>query len=612
MRADEIKYIENEIEYVLLRPGIYVGSTEKNQKDTYILVDGKFQKQTIEYIPAFEKMIDELLSNSVDEAIKTNFKYGNKIEVITDVSGKISIVDNGRGISSSVEPTTQLPQAVVALTKLKAGSNFSKESASIGQNGVGASLVNIFSKSFEVETSDGIKKTTIHCSDNLSKMTFSQRSSKHQGTKITYLPDYPRLNMEGLNSAHLSLIEKRILNLSLCYPEITFSFNGNKIPKMNLKSYTQLFGESGTVFQDTTDNLDIAIVPFQESSELISFVNGIDTSKHGQHLTVFNRLFEKALKETKKTQDIPLNQFLNNCRVFILLKNVNNPSFSSQIKDELTNSYADVKKYFDGLSFDKMIASMMRNKEFSSYIQEYNSTMQRLKERKDLAKDEKQLKKHKVAKFLAPISSRTEFCNFYICEGDSAFAQLINVRNNFTAGYPLRGKVINPRTASAKKLLDNENMKDLIALLGLRLSEPSIEGFKWKSICILTDADNDGTGICAQLLNIFYTYWPDLINKGKVFRVMSPLIIAKHKTTKVKDVFYSLKDFVKKQEEYDILEYNKGLGSLDKEEYRKLVDNPVLIKFSDLETTERTLDKVFGKCNQDERKDWLLEESEGD
>jgi hypothetical protein len=90
------------------------------------------------------------------------------------------------------------------------------------------------------------------------------------------------------------------------------------------------------------------------------------------------------------------------------------------------------------------------------------------------------------------------------------------------------------------------------------------------------------------------------------------LIIAKHKTTKVKDVFYSLKDFVKKQEEYDILEYNKGLGSLDKEEYRKLVDNPVLIKFSDLETTERTLDKVFGKCNQDERKDWLLEESEGD
>jgi len=564
-KADKIRYIESDIEYVLTRPSLYIGSIQPNQLDTYLLEDNKFVKKSIEYIPAFLKLFDELITNSTDEAIKTNFVYANKIEVNIDVHGRIGITDNGRGLSSDIEENTKLPQAVIAFTKLKAGSNFDGDRIGAGQNGVGASLVNIFSKDFIVDTSDGEKKTLLHCENNLSIINHSQRKNSQQYTSISYLADFEKLNMTHLDDVHKSLIEKRIINMSLCFPEITFTYNGKKLPKLSLRDYVKMFDSDPIIFQDTSEFVDIVIVPFQQSSEVISFVNGVDTTKHGQHLTLFNTLLNKALKENKKTADISLTQFLTNCKVFILLKKIKNASFSAQIKDELTNPYNEIKSYFNN-DFDKLLSNMLKNKEFYEAVKNYADAIKNLNDRKSLEKDEKKLKKLKVAKFIPSISSKLEYCNFYICEGDSAIGQLINVRNNFTAGYPLRGKVINPRTSSAKKLLDNENICDLVALLGLKLSSPSIENFKYRAIYILTDADTDGDCIAAQLLNIFYTYWPDLINKGKVFRVISPLIIAKHNQTKQVDNFYSLTDFYTKQTEYSILEYNKGLGSLSQEE----------------------------------------------
>ncbi len=607
MKAEKIKYIEDDIEYVLMKSGIYIGSIEPNQIETYIFKDEKLKKETIEHIPAFLKLFDEVISNSVDEAIKTDFRFANKIEIKADKTG-ITIIDNGRGISSLPEENTGLPQAVVALTKLKAGSNFKEERSGLGQNGVGAALVNIFSKKFNVDTSDGIKKTIITCKNNLSTMKFSQKKCSKQYTKISYLPDYERLNMIGLDEIHLSLIRKRLLSINLCYPQISLVFNGSKLGKSTLKNYINMFDSSSVSFISQNEFIDIAIMPFQEKSEYLTFVNGNETLKHGQHLEVFNRLFKKAIKnhKSKSINQISLNNFLTNCRVIIILKNMKNASFPAQIKNELTNSYSDVKTYFKDVDFESFLMTILRNKEFKDCMKEYAEALLKIAERKELGKDEKKLKKRNVSKFLAPISNRKKFCNFYLCEGDSAIAQLINVRNNFVAGYPLRGKVINPRKATLKDVMNNDIMKDLLHLLGLKLSSPSIEKFKYKAIYILTDSDVDGDAIAMQLLNIFYTFWPDLIHQGKIFRVLSPLIIAKHKKTKELKIFYSIVEFNKNNELYDILEYNKGLGSLDLKEYRKLVDSPELIEFTATDNTEAMLDMLFGKSNEDKRKQWLL------
>ena len=625
MKAEQIQYIENDVEYVLMRPNLYIGSTSNNATRSFILRNDRFIDSYFEYVPAFLKLFDEVISNSVDEATKTNFKFANKIEVTFDVHSRISITDNGRGISSEIEPNTKLPQAVVALTKLKAGSNFNKESTSIGQNGVGASLVNIFSKEFCCETSDGEKKTTINCYDNLSKMSYNQRKNSSQFTKISFLPDYERLAIDitdtKVKATYHDLIYKRVLNMAMCYEQITFTFNGQRVKNYSIKEYAKMHddrfdaAEQTPIFNISGANVDVAILPFQNNSATISFVNGIETYRHGQHLSVFIDLFKKAIKDSsnRKLNGLSAEDVLKNCTIFISVKNVINPSFSAQIKDELTNSYSDIKKYFADAEIDKLLASMMRNQMFKDVIDIMSESVNKINERKAVEKDEKKLKKHKVTKYIEPISNKTEFCNFYLCEGDSAIAQLINVRNNFTAGYPLKGKAIpNPRTASPQKMIANETVKDLLYILGLKLSSDSIEDFKFRSIYFLTDQDNDGDCIAAQLLNLFYTFWPDLIRQGKIYRVLSPLIIAKRKTTKEKETFYSLQEFIKNQDDYDIIEYNKGLGSLSKEEYAKLVNNPVLIQFSESDCTEEKLDLIFGKSNQDKRKLWLNSDEENE
>ena len=601
MKAEDIKYIEDDREYVLLRPNIYIGSISKNRIESYLLENDKFVKIDIEYTPALIILFSEIISNSVDEAIKTNFKFANKIEVKIDVHGRISIIDNGRGLSSEIEEITKLPQSVVAFTKLKSGSNFEKDQVSIGQNGVGASLVNIFSKEFTVETSDGIKKTHVVCKDNLKTFTYNQRKDKKQFTKVTFLPDYSRLNTQ-LDQTHIKLIEKRLINLNLTYPDITFSFNGKRMPKMSLKTYANYFSDK--FFQYSSDTTDIIIIPYQEQTEYISFVNGVDTYKHGQHITVFQRQLNKALKDTNKRafQNTSSDQLFTNCKIIIIVKNLKTAQFSAQIKDELTNPYTDVKEHMN-LELDQLINTLSRDNEFIKAIRQYSDAIEKIKERKEIEKTEKKLKKQNIVKYLAPISKKLSECHLYICEGDSALAQLINVRDQFTAGYPLKGKILNARTASLTKMLNNENMRELISIMGLKLSSEDISKFKFKSIRILTDQDSDGNCIALQLINLFDTFWPDLIKQKKVFRVITPLIIAK-KNNKIKE-FYSLDDYYKFQKEYKIIEYNKGLGSLTREQYQKVVKKPKLIEFIYTDKTRDMLDMIFGKSNEDERKIWL-------
>ena len=603
MKADNIKYIEDDREYVLLRPNIYIGSIAKNKVETYLLNKNKFIKEYIEYTPALIKLFDEIIINSVDESIKTDNKFANKIEVKTDVHGRISISDNGRGLSSEIEETTQLPQAVVAFTKLKAGSNFdeSENTYQNGQNGVGASLVNIFSKEFTVETCDGIKKTHLVCKNNLNTFTYNQRKYNKQYTKIEFKPDYERLN-SALDETHIRLIEKRLINLALTYPNISFIFNGKKLPNINLKTYAQFF--SNNFFQYSTDTTDIIIIPFQQQTEYITFVNGVDTYKHGQHLTVFQRAINKALKDTNKRifQNLNSEQLLTNCKIIIVVKQMNNPRFSAQIKDELTNPYTDVKDHMQ-LDLIPFLDQLARDKNYLKSIQEYAKAIENVQELQKIKKEEKKLKKQKIVKYLPPISKKLSDCHLYICEGDSALAQLINVRDKFTAGYPLKGKIINPRTATAQKLLQNETITDLVSILGLKLSSKDISNFRFKSIRILTDADTDGNCICMQLINIFQLYWPELIKQNKISRVLTPLILAK-KDKQIKE-FYSLEEYYKYQKEYKIIEYNKGLGSLNKNQYAKIITAPKLINFNVTSESERLLDMIFGESKEDERKEWL-------
>lgn len=219
-----------EVEHVLLRSARYLGGTAKSLNTRFCLEDSNIVFKTLEYVPALLKLIREIVDNSIDEGIRTGFKYANKI-IITISNDTISVEDNGRGIpvinaedSSGNKLDKLMPE--LAWTELRAGSNFDddEDNTSIGQNGEGSSLVAIWSKSFIGETSDGNLYCKVECKDNLSSINVSTKNSKKKFTKVTFKPDLERLGLESINDVYKDLIEFDLMFLKETFPLISFEF----------------------------------------------------------------------------------------------------------------------------------------------------------------------------------------------------------------------------------------------------------------------------------------------------------------------------------------------------------------------------------------------------
>ncbi|RMD47279.1 MAG: hypothetical protein D6834_01160, partial [Aquificota bacterium] len=233
MNKNEIVKLSDR-EHVLKRPNMYIGGLEPiKEKDLFFdFQKQKFEYKEIEYVPGLLKIINEIIDNSIDEAIKTNFKYANKISVkIND--NEIKVEDNGRGISTDIEKTTKLPQAVVAFTHAKSGSNFGNddERKSIGMNGVGAFCTAVFSKKFKVETKNNKELCKISLKNNLNNVNFhkSKSRTKDTYTKISFEPDLERFKLKEIKEEYKSLVFQRLLMLSQVFPTINFKFNGKTI-----------------------------------------------------------------------------------------------------------------------------------------------------------------------------------------------------------------------------------------------------------------------------------------------------------------------------------------------------------------------------------------------
>ena len=220
----------SDTEHILKRSARYLGSVVETTNTRFILSEETIKYQECSYIPALLKLIREIIDNSIDEALRTNFKYANKIS-ITITKDTIIVEDNGRGIPVIQAEDSQgnkledlMP--TLAWCSLKAGSNFNDEddNSTIGQNGEGSSLVNIWSKEFIGETSDGNLYYKLVTKDNMATKEISTKASKKQFTKVTFKPDLGRMNLEAIDEFYMDLIEFDLLFLKETYPKINFEF----------------------------------------------------------------------------------------------------------------------------------------------------------------------------------------------------------------------------------------------------------------------------------------------------------------------------------------------------------------------------------------------------
>ena len=600
MKEEKIVTLDD-ISHCLLRPNMYLGSVKQNIVEEYIHDHGSFKKKEFEYVPGFITAFKEIISNSLDENLKTKGKFANNIKVeFTDEY--ISVRDNGRGIPSTIVEGLEVPASVAVFTSLKTGSNFSDDSTSIGQNGVGASLTQIFSKKFYVETCNGGKLTKLTCQNNGSDIQYKISDKEGNYTLVQYWPDFPRFSMTKIDDIHKNYIIKTLMDYSICFPDITFYINGKKLVA-NFKKYCEYYSSNFETF--SYENVDICVYPGEY--EQTSFVNGLNTKRGGNHVDLIVNKITYAVREliAKKYKEIKPLDVKNKTCYIINFRNFTAPRFDSQTKENLINTTKEVQDFVNDVDFSLIAKKLFKNEEMMFPIIESFKIKEELKKRKELKSTESKVSKKKIAKLIDANSNDRSNTILFLAEGNSALSTFIEVRNPNEGGYPLRGKVISPQETPLSKLMQNSEILDILAALNLKLSDPSIENMNYGKIAIMTDADEDGSSIACTLINLFYTFWPDIIKKGKLLKTLSPLIIAKDPETKEIKEFYTLTEYrnYPNFESLEIKEFNKGLGSLTKEAYRKMMNVFVVITEDDV--ARNSLDMAFGKDSQP-RKEWLL------
>ena len=563
-------------QHVLLRPSMYLGSMKPSTSMKFIIDDEMIIKKEITFIPAFLKLIDEIVMNSIDESKRVGSKLNSiKVDLSSD---KVIIHDNG-GIEvvKNKDHNEWIPEMV--FSNMRAGSNFSddEERTWAGTNGVGSSCVNIFSKEFIVSTCDGKNNFTQTFSNNMSYRTKpSIKTSTKKHTQISFIPDFQRFGIDKIDEDHFKIIEKRIYDLAGCNPGIKFTFNGNPINFKSFEDYVKLYTQDYFFESSKNKNWSIAIALSENGFQQVSFANSTETYDGGTHIDYIMNQIIVALREffmKKHKVDIKPSELKQHMFLF-LDSTIINPSFSSQTKEKLITEIKDFGSTFE--VSDKLIQSILKS-------EIVNSILDWIQKKKDAetSKMERSLKKVKVDKLIDCNTSNRETAEIFIMEGLSALGDFRQYRNPKTqAAFTLRGKFINTNTIPNKKILENEEASGLLTSLGLSLFDKSIKNLRFGYIIINSDMDFDGDSITGLLLN-FFSRWPELFERGIVKRSITPLLVIK--IGKEKKYFYNHNEYeewlVKNKNKKFELDYKKGLGSLETEEFKEMIQNTKLITF---------------------------------
>lgn len=598
--SDNFKVL-SDIEHVLQVSSRYIGSIKNTKIQEYVFENDCFVEKELFLNFGFMKIFQEILDNAVDVHVK-NKTPNAKIWVKMDKKG-FSVKDNGSGIPiRKYENDMWVPE--LAWTQLRAGTNFNVDT-SIGMHGEGSSLTNIFSKEFIGTTASEGKKFIITCKNNLSTKDIKIKNYTGESfTQVDVTPDFKRFGMDEFTQDHMDFLAKRIIDIAFCYEDITFNLNGKNVKTNSFKSYVNMYSKDNISFD--YGNLKFALIPSEEFKHM-SFVNGIYTFGGGTHVDTLSLSITKELSDMfkKKYKSIVPSNFSNKMFLVCFFNNFKSPKFNSQTKENLVNEKSDLTPFFKEVDFTDVGKKI---KKFDPYIEEVLESFklkEELKRRKELKSTEKKAIKKKIAKLIDANVQDRKKAVLFLAEGNSALSTFIEVREQYEGGYPLRGKVISPQDTPITKLMQNTEIQDILAALNLKLSDKSIDDMNFGKIVIMSDADEDGNSIACTLINLFYTFWPDIIKKGKLLKAISPLIIAKNKKTKEVKKFFTLNEYKNDPdfENYEVLEHNKGLGSLSKSAYREMMNT--LVTVEEDETSREILDMAFGKDSQP-RKEWLL------
>jgi DNA topoisomerase-2 len=616
---------KTQLEHVLHRPGMYIGDIDKVTTERWVFQDSAITKRVLTFSPGLYKIFDEIFTNALDHSQRDQTL--KKIEVSIDkMTGEITIFNDGEGIPVEIHKVHGKYVPEIIFGEFHTSSNYDDSEARTvgGLNGYGSKLTNAFSKKFTVEVCDSKNKYLQTWENNMSIKSepLITKCKNKSFTKISFIPDYHRFNMESIEEDIYLLFRTKVYDGSaVTNKRVSVFFDSEKIPIKDFESYTNLYiSNLPKVHERINDRWEVVVAlnPYDKFTQ-ISFVNGISTSEGGTHVDLVVNQIVNKLKEQleKKYKDITIrpSYIKDNLLVFINCL-IENPIFSSQTKEQHVTKVSkfgskcelsdELIKRIDKLGITANVIDIARAKDNKALSKTDGKKQFRLSgiPKLDDANKAGGIEGHK--------------CKLILTEGDSAKASAVAglsvVGRDYYGVFPLRGKLLNVRDATSAQLLKNEEINNLKKILGLQQSKEYIttKDLRYGGIMIFTDADNDGSHIKGLIINFIHAFWPSLIKLDSFITcIVTPIV----KVTRGKEIksFYNQQDFVKWKGTIDIskfeTKYYKGLGTSTaleaKDYFRNLAKQTV--KYSFTKDTDHDLIKAFKKGFEDHRKEWIKE-----
>ena len=512
------------MEHVRTRPGMYIGR----------LGDGKLPEDGI-YV-----LLKEVIDNSIDE-FKMN--AGDRIEIDVEDNLRVSVRDYGRGI-----PQGKLVEAV---SVLNTGGKYDSKAfkKSVGLNGVGIKAVNALSSRFEVKSyRDGKVRELSFEKGNL-QSDKTKKSADENGTYIYFEPD---ATLFKNYSFHDDIVEEMLRNYTYLNTGLTIMYNGRRI--LSRHGLKDLLTDNMTVdplypiVHMKGEDIEIAFTHTnQYGEEYYSFVNGQHTTQGGTHQTAFKEHIAKTIKEFFGKYEYG---DIRNGLVAAIAVNVEEPVFESQTKIKLGSTQMSP----DGESINKYVGDFIKTnvdnylhihkEDFTDILE--NKIKETERERKAMAGVTK-LARERAKKanlhnrklrdcrvhYCDVKNNRKEESSIFITEGDSASGSITKSRDvNTQAVFSLRGKPLNCFGLTKKVVYENEEFNLLQAALDI---EDGLDSLRYNKVIVATDADVDGMHIRLLIITFFLQFFPELIKKGHVYVLQTPLFRVRNRRTKIKN-----------------------------------------------------------------------------
>ena len=520
---DNIRHL-SDMEHVRTRPGMYIGR----------LGDGNLPEDGI-YV-----LLKEVMDNSIDEF---KMKAGDRIEIDVKDNLRVSVRDYGRGI-----PQGKLVEAV---SMLNTGGKYDSKAfkKSVGLNGVGIKAVNALSSHFEVKSFRDGKVRELVFEKGVKKSDKTHDTDDENGTYIYFEPDNTLFKDY---SFHNDIVETMLRNYTYLNSGLTIMYNGRRIKSRN--GLADLLNDNMTndglypIVHIIGEDIEIAFTHTnQYGEEYHSFVNGQHTTQGGTHQSAFKEHIAKTIKEFfNKNYEYT---DVRNGLVAAIALNVEEPVFESQTKIKLGSTQMAP----DGESINKYVGDFIKlnvdnylhiHPDVAEVIE--NKIKESERERKAMAGVTK-LARERAKKanlhnrklrdcrihFCDAKNDRKEESSIFITEGDSASGSITKSRDvNTQAVFSLRGKPLNSFGLTKKVVYENEEFNLLQAALDI---EEGLDTLRYNKVIVATDADVDGMHIRLLIITFFLQFFPELIKKGHVYVLQTPLFRVRNKRTKIKN-----------------------------------------------------------------------------